>query len=203
MVVLNTYKVLAKATLPNDTPSQAQNACQALQIKVNSYSNQLWSLQTKKENIESSLANNRARIKAKCIRNRNEIQIAAINEEFEAGTKELGEQEASSHLQIFCVSAKAFLDLCSGQEGEALDCGFFTKADTGIPTLRDALIAKTWESRLLSSRTFNEGVANAAALLDTWSADTIADFKMRPDERAVVETKLNEMYGALEQVCNF
>ncbi|TEY48783.1 hypothetical protein BOTCAL_0292g00050 [Botryotinia calthae] len=188
-----------EATLPNDTFSQAQNACQTLQMEVNSYSNQLWSLQTKKEIIESSLANNRARIKAKCIKNRNEIQIAAINEEFEAGTKELGEQEASSPLQIFCVSAKAFLDLCSGQAGEALDCGFFTKADTGIPTLRDALIVKTWETRLLNSRTFNEGVANAAALLDMWSADTIADFKMRLDERAVVETKLNEMYGALEQ----
>lgn len=203
MVVLNAYKVLVEATLPNDTLSQAQNACQNLQMEVNSYANQLWSLQTKKESIESSLANNQARIKAKCIKNRNEIQIAAITEEFETGRKELGEQDASRPLQIFCVSAKAFLDLCSGQEGEALACGVFTKADTGIPTFRDALIAKTWETRLHNSRTFNEGVANAAALLDMWSADTIADFKMKSDERAVVETKLDEMYGALEQVCNF
>ncbi|KAF7899573.1 hypothetical protein EAF00_003909 [Botryotinia globosa] len=188
-----------EAALPNDTLSQAQNARQNLQMEVNSYSNQLWSLQTKKESLESSLANNQAYIKAKCIKNRNDIQIAAITEEFETGRKELGEQDASRPLQIFCVSAKAFLDLCSGQEGEALACGFFTKADTGIPTFRDALIAKTWKTRLHNSRTFNEGVANAAALLDMWSADTIADFKMKSDERAVVETKLDEMYGALEQ----
>ncbi|KAF7959697.1 hypothetical protein EAE96_001310 [Botrytis aclada] len=188
-----------EATLPSDTLSQAQNARQTLQMEVNSYTNQLWSLQTKKESIESNLAINNARIKAKCINNRNEIQIAAITEEFESGRKELGEQDTSRPLQIFCVSAKAFLDLCSGQESDALACGFFTKADTGIPTFRDALIAKTWETRLQNSRTFNEGVANAAALLDMWSADTIADFKMKSDERAVVETKLNEMYGALEQ----
>ncbi|KAJ8068912.1 hypothetical protein OCU04_002593 [Sclerotinia nivalis] len=187
------------AASPETTLSQAQNARNNYQMEVNSHSNQLWSLQTRKQNTEGHLANTYARLKAECIKNRNEIQITAITEEFEAGRKELGEKDNPKPLRIFCVSAQAFMNLCAGQQSKALDSGFFTKDDTGIPKFRDTLIATTWETRLRNARTFNKGVANAAAQLDVWSADTIVDFKMKADERVVIDTKLNEMYEALEQ----
>ncbi|KAB8296334.1 hypothetical protein EYC80_009099 [Monilinia laxa] len=130
---------------------------------------------------------------------RRNFQMEVQIKEFEVGRKEIGEKDALKPLQIFCLSAQAFMNLCTGRQSKALESGFFTRDDTGIPKFRDALIATTWESRLRNARTFNEEVANAAALLDIWSADTIIDFKMRAYERAIVDAKLDEMYGALEQ----
>ncbi|KAF7865405.1 hypothetical protein EAF04_006381 [Stromatinia cepivora] len=130
---------------------------------------------------------------------RDHNKIKEITEMYEAGRRELGDEEVTKPLQVFCVSAQAFRFLSIDQQDKALQCGFFTKNDTGIPRFRDALIATTWETRLRNARAFNEEVANAARLLDIWSADTIADFKMLTHERAIVETRLDEMYGALER----
>ncbi|RAL64886.1 hypothetical protein DID88_001481 [Monilinia fructigena] len=149
--------------------------------------------------VVSKIDDSLCRLKSECIKNRDEIQIAAIIEEFEVGRKEIGEKDSSKTLQIFCISAQAFMNVCTGQQSKALESGFFTRDDTGIPKFRDALIATTWETRLRNARTFNEEVASAAALLDIWSSDTIIDFKMRAGERAIVDSKLDEMYGALEQ----
>ncbi|KAA8568159.1 hypothetical protein EYC84_008555 [Monilinia fructicola] len=158
---------------PETTLSQAQNARSNFQMEVNSQSNKLWTLQTKKQSSETDLANTRCRLKSECIKNRNEIQIAAITEEFEVAGKKLEKRTLQKPLQIFCLSAQAFMNLCTGQPSKALESGFFTRDDTGIPKFRDALIATIWEPRLRN--------AHGA------------------DERAIVDAKLDEMCRALEQ----
>ncbi|KAI9641666.1 hypothetical protein NHQ30_009521 [Ciborinia camelliae] len=181
------------------TLSQVRNARSLVKKDQDEVFAKLWTAQNKKETIDKDLANTRCRIRAECIKARNQIQTAQFIEHYESGRRELGDEEVTKPLKVFCVSAQAFMHLKSGKEAEALKSGFFTKSDTGIPEFRDALISTTWESRQRNARTFSEEVLNAAKLLDIWSADTIADYKMLAHERAIVETKLDEMYEALEK----
>ncbi|TGO33956.1 hypothetical protein BHYA_0219g00130 [Botrytis hyacinthi] len=181
------------------TLSQARNARIYVEKEHNKVLAKLWKAQTSKETVEKDLANVNCRIKAACIKTRNQIQIQKINEEYQSGRRELGDEDATKSLQIFCVSAQGFRHLSDGDQAKALLGGFFTKNDTGIPSFRDALIATTWETRLRNARKFNEEVSNAARSLDLWSADTIADFKMLAHERAIVETKLDELCEALDK----
>jgi hypothetical protein len=75
-----------------------------------------------------------------------------------------------------------------------------TKADTGIPTLRDALIGMTWGIRQQNARSFNEEVEICHNRLKLWSADTSSEYKMLDEEKAIVEGRIEVEIEKLEEV---
>jgi hypothetical protein len=99
------------------------------------------------------------------------------------------------------VSADIFARLSMGKLQEAQRKGFTTKADTGIPALRDALIAITWGTRQQNARSFNGDVQSCHTRMKLWSADTSSEYKMLDEEKIIVESRMHAEIKKLEEVC--
>lgn len=113
----------------------------------------------------------------------------------------MGRQRAEKALQVFSVSSHVFSLIVEGETDEGLKKGFFTKAETGIPEFRDALIATTWNIREQKAHTFNAEVESSLTRLKLWAADTSSDYKMLPEERAILDSRLENRFNQLEEVC--
>jgi hypothetical protein len=113
----------------------------------------------------------------------------------------MGQEPSEKPLEVFSVSSHVFTRLSQGRNEEALRRGFLTKADTGVPTLRDALIAMTWGIRQQNARSFNQDVEVYHTRLKWWSADTSSEYKMLDEERAIVESRMQTEIKKLDEVC--
>ncbi|CZS91568.1 uncharacterized protein RCO7_07029 [Rhynchosporium graminicola] len=161
--------------------------------------NELFSIQESRKQIEEEKLITECNIRAACIQNRNQVHRTAIQAEYDAGRAMMGKKSSWKELSIFSVSSDVFACLHEDQDKDyAMRRGFFNKADTGIPGLRNALIATTWETRERNALTFNEDAECSLARMKLWVSDNSADFKMSRDEREHVESRLNILVEDLE-----
>lgn len=112
----------------------------------------------------------------------------------------MGQKLEEKPLQVFSVSARAFNAFVKEDETYGPRHGFYAKANTGVPALRDALISTTWELRETNARAFNNDAQKVLARLKVWSSDTSADFKMAADNRKVLEDRSNTKVSLLWKV---
>ncbi|TGO13280.1 hypothetical protein BTUL_0073g00480 [Botrytis tulipae] len=156
-------------------------------------------MHTKKESYTKVKLNADFRIMNQCIANRKKFQVDVITKDYETARKEISDKKSHRPLPVHCVSAVAFKHLVDGNEAKAMEKGFKTKADTGIPGLRDGLISTTWETRLKNGLAFNEELHNAFAHLEKWLEDTTASFKMTAEERLQLEEKVAQVSEDIEE----
>lgn len=164
----------------------------------------LFHISDEKERLEADFMQARSRVIKSCIQNRAKIHVATVTEDYETERRTMGQEESEKPLEIFSVSADIFTRLCSGRiedEQLALNKGFSTRADTGIPALRDAMIAMTWGIRQQNARSFNGDVESCHTRMKLWSADTSSEYKMLDEEKAIVERRLRVEIKKLEEVC--
>ncbi|KAL2062154.1 hypothetical protein VTL71DRAFT_6420 [Oculimacula yallundae] len=138
-------------------------------------------------------------VKAACIRNRDGVHRADIRAEFDAGRAMMGKESSGKELSIFSVSSNVFTRL-NNKNGRdyGLQRGFFRKSDTGIPALRDGLLATTWEMRESFARSFNEDAASSLTRMKLWVSNKSVDFKMSHYEREDVESRIGMIVDELE-----
>ena len=158
-------------------------------------------MRDQKEILEADLLQAESRVIKSCIQNRAQIHATAARNEYERVRKMMGQEECEEPLEVFSVSADIFTRLSRGKAHEAQRKGFSTKADTGIPALRDALIATTWGTRQQNSRSFNGDVESCHTRMKLWSADTSSEYKMMDEEKTIVESRMQAEIKKLEEVC--
>ncbi|KAF7909854.1 uncharacterized protein EAF01_003572 [Botrytis porri] len=156
-------------------------------------------MHTKKESYTKVKLNADFRIMNQCIANRKKFQVEVITKDYETTRKEISDKKSHRPLPVHCVSAVAFKHLVDGNEAKAMEKGFKTKADTGIPGLRDGLISTTWEPRLKNGLAFNEELHNAFARLEKWLEDTTASFKMTAEERLQLDGKIAQVSKNIDE----
>lgn len=110
-------------------------------------------------------------------------------ENYEEKRNAMGQEPEDKPLRVFSVSARAFNEFTKKDKEFGCRHGFFTKRETRIPGLRDALISTTWELREFHAKVFNNEARRILGKLKDWSADTMADFKMSVADRAVSESQ--------------
>jgi hypothetical protein len=166
--------------------------------------NELYQMEQQKSYLQTERLQAKSRVMKVCINNRAQMHVIAAREEYESARKMMGKQPSEKPLRVFSVSANAFDLICSGEQHEvqkALENGFTNKIETGIPALRDALMAITWGTRLSSARMFNEEVEICLAVMKTWSADSAPEYMMAANKRALVESRMDAEIMKLEEVC--
>jgi hypothetical protein len=151
--------------------------------------------------LKAEHTNTACELKSACIKNRNEIQTATLQENFQKIRRQMGNESQSRSLQVFSTSAMAFWSFMRNDKEDAFRRGFLTKEDTGIPALRDALIATTFRGREKYARAFIEDTESAATVLKIWTDNCDSDYKMRSEERVQVESAVESKIQLLEQVC--
>ena len=112
----------------------------------------------------------------------------------------MGKRPAPTDLQIFHVSSGVYHMLVRGKHALAKSRGFAKKADTGIPALREALLATTWDIRERNAHAFNEDAESSLKRLKLWVADTTADYKLTQDQRERVEQRIKQKVEGLGDV---
>jgi hypothetical protein len=161
---------------------------------------ELYKVTQQKQRLEQDLLRAKSRVVKSCIQNRARIHREAIREVYETERQTMGQPASERPLQVFSVSANAFFHFIEGEEQEAYYKGFSAKADTGIPDLRDALVAITWGSRLQNAQLFNEDVQRFVTRTKLWIVDSSSEYKMTDGERAIVEKRMEAEVKKLEQV---
>ncbi|KAG4429175.1 hypothetical protein IFR05_015341 [Cadophora sp. M221] len=172
-------------------------------MKVNSEAiskggNELYRIQTKIAQAKKDRLTTECRIKAACIKNRNLVHCTAIQAEYDAGRAMMGKQPSEKELRVFSVSSNVFSRLNNNNKEYGLGRGFFTKADTGIPALRDALLATTWDIRERNARSFNEDAESSLSRMKLWVCNKSPEFKMSQDQRKIVEYRIQQRVSSLE-----
>jgi hypothetical protein len=164
---------------------------------------ELYTMEQQKQRLENDLHHAESRVMKSCIRNRAQVHITAAREEYERARQMMGKQPSEKPLQVFSVSSAAFDHLTRGKKHKvqgALRKGFSTTVKTGIPALRDVLMAITWGIRQPNARSFNEDVESCLTRLKLWSADSASEHKMAVSKRAIVEGRMDAEIKRLEQV---
>lgn len=133
-----------------------------------------------------------------CISDRNKMYKAVIKGDYEDTLKQLGREGPSKPMQVFCVAARVFVGFLKDR---AKTQGFPAKEDTHIPALRDWLISTTLDTRDSNARAFLEEVRSFFTYIESWSDDTLHDYRMPAETRALVESKFEEEFKVLEEVC--
>jgi GTPase SAR1 family protein len=162
---------------------------------------ELYTLNQKIQYLQEEIQQAKSRVTKSCIQNRAQIHVEAARNEYEIARRMMGQQNSEKPLEVFSVSSAAFTRHCGENAEEAISKGFSTKADTGIPALRDALIGMTWGIRQHNARSFNEDVESCHNRMKLWSADTSSEYKMLEQEKVIVQDRMDAEIEKLEVVC--
>ncbi|CZS91694.1 uncharacterized protein RAG0_02208 [Rhynchosporium agropyri] len=195
--------------LSNATESQKKTLAKLRQLQaivsetsatVSSGGNDLYRIQSAITAATYNRLRTECYVKAACIENRNQVHRTQILAEFKAGRAMMGKKTSTEKdLRIFSVSSNVFARL-NGRNGRdyALQRGFLSRSDTGIPALREALLATTWENRERNARSFNEDAESSLTRMKLWVSDKAMNFKMSCEERKHVESRLGTIVDELE-----
>lgn len=119
-----------------------------------------------------------------CIQNRKQVQAFEIRTDYEIAGKAIGLKKKAKPLQVFGVSALAFMDmLVKGKE----TIGFENKSDTGIPGFQKWLIEATLPTRDRNASAFLEAIVSLEKSMTTWITDDTVEFRMSDSQREAVE----------------
>jgi hypothetical protein len=162
---------------------------------------ELYALNQKIQHLQEDILQAKSRVTKSCIQNRAQFHVEAARNQYEIARRMMGQQHFEKPLEVFSVSSAAFTRHCGDNAEEAISKGFSTKADTGIPALRDALIGMTWGIRQHNARSFNEDVESCHNRMKLWSADTSFEYKMLEQEKAIVQHRIDTEIEKLEAVC--
>jgi len=165
---------------------------------------ELYDLNFKKQRLEEQILLAKSRVMMACIQNRAALHANKAQKEFLSGRRMMmsNYQEGSEKpLQVFSVSAEAYGHLINREREDALKKEFSTTADTGIPALKDAILAMTWPIRQENARSFNEEVEHCLTRMKLWSMDTSSEYKMSDAERVILQSRLDTQIQSLDEVC--
>lgn len=173
------------------------------QARVQKVASDLYEITSQNQRLEEEVLQAKSRIIRSCIKNRAQIHTVKARVEFVTGRRQMinnYQEDSEKPLKVFSVSAEAYCKLIDGDREDALSKGFPTTTDTGVPDLRDALLAMTWPIRQRNAQSFNEEVESCVTRMKLWSSNTSSEYKMPDEERARLEGRMNTEIGNLDQV---
>ncbi|KAI1810988.1 hypothetical protein GGS20DRAFT_593646 [Poronia punctata] len=156
-----------------------------------------------------------------CIKGRNDYSTYAIKQDFAMGIKELDDEAAEEQelygsspiqrevrdydavaraLPVFCVSARAYQNLCGRLEKDKIQShGFLSLGDTGIPGLQNHAKKLTEAVRVRHARRFLNGVAQLINSLKLWCAKDAFLSNLTEEEKRETDAYLKRLVKKLEQ----
>lgn len=169
--------------------------------KVAECGGNLYRAQDFKSKFEAQLNEQESKKRAACIKNRNEVSITELRQDYEASLRQIGQKPGDKPLQVFPVSALVYFDFLAGNIGQAT-FGFERRADTGIPPLHKWLVETTLTTRNRNALAFLEAVVSLELSMKPWIEDSSAEYKMQEDHRAALEELFEQNFEELCKVCS-
>ncbi|KAF2800452.1 hypothetical protein K505DRAFT_228631 [Melanomma pulvis-pyrius CBS 109.77] len=171
--------------------------------------------------IKSNLANIRLEISAICIAGRNEYSKSAVQQHYAAGIRELDQEnaaedeanfnpdedlrnydEVAKSLPVFCVSSRAYQNLCGRLQNDDKVPGFKSAEETEIPQLQAHCMKLTEAGRIQTSLAFLQGFRQLLHTLSLWSSTHGSGSEMKSDEKQkqhqYVRMRLDELQKGLK-----
>lgn len=169
--------------------------CQAL---INADIAEQYKAEKEISKLDAAIAKITSQMTAVCIKARSDDLTQALRNDYKEASKAMGMKKGNEGpLQVFHVSSWAFEHLTNGQQPPD---GFFTKSDTGIPSLQDWIVEATLNTRRANAESFLENLVHLQVSFEPWLASNLVEFKMTNSERKVIKSIFKEGIAELEKV---
>ncbi|KUJ08363.1 uncharacterized protein LY89DRAFT_742198 [Mollisia scopiformis] len=178
--------------------SQKEKELSEVQAKIEKGTKNLLSISRRLAGIENSTFHVRSRIRAACIKNRNDVATAAIQKDYQATLRQI-EKESTGPLKVFCVASKIYLAYKKSKDPNKKYSGFPNIGETQIGALRDWLVGTTFDTRDKYAQAFLEDVETFLDSVGPWLKDKYSDLKMTAELRELWEHQMDEQLQELEQ----
>jgi hypothetical protein len=176
-------------------------------------------LKPKIRELEVKMAAIKANISRICIAGRNEYSKGAIQQDFAAGLKELDQENAAEEdednfnpdedqrdydkvansLPVFCVSSRAYQQMCGRLQKDDTVPGFETPDETEIPQLQAHCRKLTEAGRIQTARTFLLSLCQQLTTFSIWASEDGTGLKMTDDDRLQQKVYLDKRLSQLEK----
>jgi len=173
--------------------------------------------------LKDKIASIKAEISRICIAGRNDYSKRAIQQDFAAGIKELDQENAAEEdeenfnpdeelrdydevarsLPVFCVSSRAFQQMCGRLKKDDSVPGFTTPEETGMPQLQAHCTKLTEAGRVQTARSFLLSLCQQLMTFSLWASNDGTGLKMTDDDKRkqvrYLEKRLSELERGLEE----
>lgn len=153
--------------------------------------------------LEEEISGIEAEISHICIAGRNDYSKRAIQQDFAAGLKELDQENAAQEdeddfnpdedvrdyeqvaesLPVFCVSSRAYQQMCGRLRKDANIPGFKSPEETDMPQLQARCKKLTEAGRIAIARTFLLSLCQQLTTFSLWASDDSTGLKMTDDDK--------------------
>ncbi|KAF2128828.1 hypothetical protein P153DRAFT_423306 [Dothidotthia symphoricarpi CBS 119687] len=173
--------------------------------------------------IQEKIVDLKAKISHKCIAGRNEYSKTAIQRDFAAGIKELDQENAAEEdednfnpdedkrdyeevgksLPVFCVSSRAYQQMCGRLRKDDSVPGFLTPEETEMPQLQAHCKKLTEAGRVQTCRTFLLNLCQLLTTFKLWASNDGSGANMSDDDKRkqvkYLDRKLKQLDTGLEE----
>jgi hypothetical protein len=186
-------------------------------------STQIKDLKDQMQDSKDNIAAIKAEISHICIAGRNEYSRSAIQQDFAAGIKELDQENAAEEdeetfnpdeelrnydevaksLPVFCVSSRAYQQMCKRLQKDDAVPGFKTPEETEMPQLQAHCRKLTEAGRIRTANTFLLSLCQHLTTFTLWASDDGTGLKMSADDKQkqvkYLDKRLSELERGLEE----
>jgi hypothetical protein len=169
--------------------------------------------------LQSKIAAIKVDIGHICIAGRNEYSKGAIQQDFAAGLKELDQENAAEEdednfnpdedqrdydkvaksLPVFCVSSRAYQQMCGRLQKDDTVPGFKTSEETEMPQLQAHCRKLTEAGRIQTACTFLLSLCQQLTTFVLWASDDGTGLKMTDNDRLQQKNYLDKRLSQLEK----
>ncbi len=146
------------------------------------------------EKIHQALKKKREEKLTECIKHMNRMQAKEIRDWHEGDMKTVTINGKYKSLQVFCVSARAFMLL---EGGNSVISHFNKLSDTGIPALQAWIIETTLATRNRHAVAFLEAIVSFKISMEPWISDNSVEFRISEDMRISLQTEFESNYSQM------
>lgn len=172
-----------------------------LKEKAGNYAEEQLSLKKRIEQLNDAQKGTMSQIAVACYNDRKTRQIAAVRKDFENTLREMGKENLTKPLPVFCAASTTFLKY-QNKNFKKKCMGFPTKQETEIPQLRDWLTKFTLDNREKNAQAFLQDVEQLIASMKPWIDDKRGDLKIYAAKRKQWEPALQARIKELNLVCS-
>ncbi|KAF1918118.1 hypothetical protein BDU57DRAFT_528585 [Ampelomyces quisqualis] len=186
-------------------------------------STQMKELKPRIRDLEAEISGIEGDISHICIAGRNDYSKRAIQQDFASGLKELDQENAAEEdednfnpdedmrdyeqvaksLPVFCVSSRAYQQMCGRLQKDARVPGFKTLEETDMPQLQAHCKKLTEAGRIATARSFLLSLCQQLTTFSLWASDDGTGLKMTDDDKRkqvkYLENRLSGLERGLEE----
>ncbi|KAF2826280.1 hypothetical protein CC86DRAFT_350866 [Ophiobolus disseminans] len=187
------------------------------------YTRKIEELQPQDNELIDKIAAIKAEISHICIAGRNDYSKRAIQQDFAAGIKELDQENAAEEdeenfnpdeelrdyeevaksLPVFCVSSRAYQQMCGRLKKDDSVPGFKSPEETEMPQLQAHCKKLTEAGRVQTARTFLLSVCQQLTTFSLWASNDGTGLRMTDNDKheqfRYLEKRLSELERGLEE----